>query len=84
MNSETETDGATVPDGAAPDQHAATSEGQGPGPQRAAPATVGPEHLKNVLESLLFVSDRPVQARVLARAARARRGLQRGGKILPL
>ncbi len=43
-----------------------------PGPQKAEKRTVSEEHLKTVLESLIFVSNRPVSDRQLARAAKAR------------
>ena len=44
-----------------------------PGLEKTRP-TVAEEHLKGVLESLVFVSDRPVTVRRLARAVRSPEG----------
>lgn len=43
-----------------------------PGLEKTKPQSVGQAHLKSVLESLIFVSDKPVPAQRLARVARAR------------
>ncbi|HBQ17052.1 MAG TPA: SMC-Scp complex subunit ScpB, partial [Myxococcales bacterium] len=45
---------------------------KGPGLEKARPGSVSEEHLKTVLESLIFVSDKPVPARRLARVARTK------------
>jgi len=42
-----------------------------PGLEKAPPAAVGSDHLKSVVESLLFVSDRPLPALRIAKIARA-------------
>ena len=42
-----------------------------PGPARAAPRSVSEIHLKGILESLIFVSDKPITASELAKVARA-------------
>src|SRR5690606_23149490 len=60
----------------APDEDEAELRGadspERPGLEKAKPKSVGEEHLKSVLESLVFVSDKPVPAKRLARVARAR------------
>jgi segregation and condensation protein B len=42
-----------------------------PGPARAAPRSVSEAHLKGIIESLVFVSDKPLTAGEIARIARA-------------
>ncbi|MDQ3034156.1 MAG: SMC-Scp complex subunit ScpB [Myxococcota bacterium] len=42
-----------------------------PGLEKAPPLSVGSDHLKGVIESLLFVSDRPLPANRLSKIARA-------------
>jgi len=58
-----------VPEGAAEAQDEPVSEG--PGLARSGPRSVSELHLKGILESLVFVSDKPVTTQELARVARA-------------
>lgn len=44
---------------------------EGPGLEKAPPKPLGAEHLETILESLVFVADRPLPANRLARIARA-------------
>jgi segregation and condensation protein B len=44
-----------------------------PGLEKAAPVAVGREHLKSVVESLIFVSDKPLPTLRIARIAHARK-----------
>ena len=55
-----------------PGPHAEAGDGEGPGPSKVQPESISPEHLKTVLESLVFVADEPVTPGRLARAARTR------------
>lgn len=43
----------------------------GPGPARAPPRSITERHLKTVVESLVFVAERPIAAQEIARVARA-------------
>ncbi|MBL8601834.1 MAG: SMC-Scp complex subunit ScpB [Myxococcales bacterium] len=49
----------------------ADDAGAGPGLARSGPRSVSELHLKNILESLVFVSDKPIAVVDLARVARA-------------
>ncbi|MEZ4393529.1 MAG: SMC-Scp complex subunit ScpB [Polyangiales bacterium] len=45
--------------------------GTGPGPARAPPRSISERHLKTVVESLVFVAEKPISAHDIARVARA-------------
>lgn len=45
--------------------------GAGPGPARAPPRSISERHLKTVVESLVFVAEKPISAQDIARVARA-------------
>lgn len=45
--------------------------GSGPGPARAPPRSISERHLKTVVESLVFVAEKPISAHDIARVARA-------------
>jgi segregation and condensation protein B len=57
----------------APPDEAAQDEllPSGPGPARAPPRSITERHLKTVVESLVFVAERPITVQDLARVARA-------------
>ena len=52
---------------------------EGPGLEKAAPVSLSRTHLKSVMESLIFVSDKPLSERELAKMVRAR-----GPELRPL
>ncbi len=55
-----------------PPEEDESSVGDRPGPHKAPPVSISRDHLRRILESLIFVSDRPITERQLARVARAK------------
>ncbi|MBX3269988.1 MAG: SMC-Scp complex subunit ScpB [Sandaracinaceae bacterium] len=60
-----------APEDASPHDDDLGAPAERPGPAKVQPASVSAEHLESVVESLIFVSDKPVTARRLAGIAKA-------------